>query len=89
MIETPGDLPCVQQASYLEGGPLLWKLHLYLHVNQKSNTDDDDDLFFRYFVHGSCNKGKDCPFSHNRSDKMDNVCRYYLKGCCSYADGCR
>ena len=29
MIETPGDLvwdlPCVQQASCLEGGPLLWK----------------------------------------------------------------
>ena len=46
MIETPGDLvsdlPCVQQASYLEGGPLLWILPLYLHVNQKSDDDDDD-----------------------------------------------
>ena len=47
MIETPGDLvwdlPCVQQASYLEGGPLLWILPLYLHVNKKSDDDDDDD----------------------------------------------
>ena len=34
----------VQQASYLEGGPLLWILPLYLHVNKKS--DDDDDLGF-------------------------------------------
>ena len=38
-----GDLPCVQQASYLEGGPLMWMLPLYLHVNQKSDDDDDND----------------------------------------------
>ena len=47
MIQTPGDLvwdlPCVQQASCLEGGPLLWIWPLYLHVNQKSDDDDDDD----------------------------------------------
>ena len=40
MIAIPGDLvwdlPCVQQASYLEGGPLMWMLPLYLYVNQKS-----------------------------------------------------
>ena len=30
---------CVQQASYLEGGPLMWILPLYLHVNQKSHYD--------------------------------------------------
>ena len=40
MIDIPGDLvwdlPCVQQASYLEGGPLVWILALYLHINQKS-----------------------------------------------------
>ena len=46
MIETPGDLvwdlPCVQQASCLEGGPLLWIWPLYLHVNQKSYDDDDE-----------------------------------------------
>ena len=45
MIDIPGDLvwdlPCVQQASYLEGGPLMWMLPLYLHVNQKSDYDDD------------------------------------------------
>ena len=29
-------------ASYLEGGPLMWMLPLYLHVNQKSDYDDDD-----------------------------------------------
>ena len=46
MIDIPGDLvrdqPCVQQASYLKGGPLMWMLPLYLHVNQKSDYDDDD-----------------------------------------------
>ena len=45
MIEIRGDLvwdlPRVQQASYLEGSPLMWMLPLYLHVNQKSDYDDD------------------------------------------------
>ena len=43
MIGIPGDLvwdlPCVQQANYLEGGPLVWMLPLYLHINQKSDYD--------------------------------------------------
>ena len=43
MIDIPGDLvwdlPCMQQASYLEGGPLMWMLPLSLHVNQKSDYD--------------------------------------------------
>ena len=47
MIDIPGDLvwdlPCMQWASYLEGGPLMRMLPLYLHVNQKSDDDDDDD----------------------------------------------
>ena len=53
MIDVPGglvwDLPCVQQASYLEGGPLMWMLPLYLHVNQKSDYDDYDDLLLIFF----------------------------------------
>ena len=36
------DLPCLQQASYLEGYPLMWILPLYQHVNKKS--DDDNKL---------------------------------------------
>ena len=47
MIDIPGDLVWdlqgVQQASCLEGSPLMWMLPLYLHVNQKSDDDDDDD----------------------------------------------
>ena len=43
MIDKPGDLvrdlPCVQQASFLEGGPLMWMLPLYLHIYQKSDHD--------------------------------------------------
>ena len=51
MIDTPGelvwDLPCVQQASYLEGGPLMWMLPLYLHVNKKSDDGDDGENYPR------------------------------------------
>ena len=32
----------MQQASYLEGGPLMWMLPLYMQVNQKSDDDDED-----------------------------------------------
>ena len=39
VIDIPGDLPCMQQASYLEVVPLMWMLPLY--VNQKSGDDDD------------------------------------------------
>ena len=51
MIDIPGDLvwdlPYVQQASYLEGGPLMWRLPLYLHVNQKF-VDDDQSVHWLY-----------------------------------------
>ena len=39
VLDLVWDLPCVQQANYLEGGPLVWMLPLYLHVNQKSDYD--------------------------------------------------
>ena len=42
-IEIPGDLTCVQQASYPEEGLQMWILPLYLHVNKKFGDDDDDD----------------------------------------------
>ena len=32
----------MQQASYLERGPLMWMLPLYLHINRKSDYDYDD-----------------------------------------------
>ena len=34
------DLLCVQLASYLERGPLMWMMPLHLHANQKSDYDD-------------------------------------------------
>ena len=45
------DLPCMQQASYLEGGPVMWMLPLYLHVNQKSDYDDDRKLEYHSNQH--------------------------------------
>ena len=43
IMDIPGDLvwdlPCVQQASYLEGGPPMWMLPLYPHVNQKCDVN--------------------------------------------------
>ena len=54
MTDIPGDLvcdqPCMQQASYLEGGPLMWMLPLHLHVYQKSDADDVFLTFFLYKI---------------------------------------
>ena len=36
------------QASYLEGGPLMWMLPLYLHVNQNPIMMIHDGLFWHY-----------------------------------------
>ena len=33
------NLLCVQLASFLEGGPLMWRLSLHLNSNQKSDYD--------------------------------------------------
>ena len=33
------DLLCLQLASYLEEGPLMWMMPLHLHVNKKSDYD--------------------------------------------------
>ena len=67
MIETPEDmvwdLPCVQLASYLEGGPLKWILSLNLHVNQKSD-DDDDDPFACFLFHYYKELINYCTFNH-------------------------
>ena len=43
------DLLCVQLASYLEGGPLMWMMPLHLRDYQKSDyemmNDDDADEY--------------------------------------------
>ena len=44
------DLPYVQQASYLKGGPTDVDVAPYLHVNKKSVDDDDDDELWLIFV---------------------------------------
>ena len=31
----------MQQASYLEGDPPMWMLPQHLHINKKSDDDDD------------------------------------------------
>ena len=35
----------------LEGGPLMWMLPLYLHVNKKSDDDDEFDVSKNCWMH--------------------------------------
>ena len=59
--------PCMQQASYPEGGPLMWMLPLYLHVNQKS--EDDDVVILTMILHWK-NKFSVYVFIHNNSTSI-------------------
>ena len=54
------DLLCVQLASYLERGPLMWMMPLHLHVNQKSDYDDDDNLSPRTLQFNRTKNGEKC-----------------------------
>eukprot|EP00899_Mesostigma_viride_P000844 jgi/Mesvir1/10760/Mv13828-RA.1 len=47
------------------------------------------DILCRYYVHGACNKGSSCSFSHDKSKPVSEVCRYYLQGTCVYGSRCR
>ena len=38
------DLQCMQLASYLERGPLVWMMPLQMHVNKKSVYDNDETV---------------------------------------------
>eukprot|EP00891_Asterochloris_glomerata_P002939 jgi/Astpho2/2939/e_gw1.00050.135.1_t len=47
------------------------------------------DVLCRYHMHGACNRGTSCPFSHDLSKPQSMVCKYWLAGHCSYGANCR
>ena len=38
----------------------------------------------KFFMTGTCKKGKDCEFIHN-----DNLCKHFFKGICKFGDKCK
>ena len=40
-------------------------------------------------MHGVCNAGDSCRFSHDRTNKPSMICKFYLSGNCSYGTHCR
>jgi len=44
----------------------------------------------KYYLHGACRNGSDCPFSHDLGvAKPQMVCKFYLAGSCTYGASCR
>ena len=47
----------------------------------------------KYYTKGSCMRGGDCPYRHNRSgttasDSSEVVCKHWLRGLCKKAENC-
>ena len=84
MIDIPGDLvwdlPYMQQASYLEGGPLMWMLHLYLH----QKFDDDDDEFRTVALKHMVKLETRTVFSEENVCPRTSLNRYIVKIDCIY-----
>lgn len=44
----------------------------------------------KYYLHGACNKGSSCPFSHDlQQSKPSMICKFYQQGHCAYGAKCR
>lgn len=41
----------------------------------------------KYYLRGTCEKGKDCPNKHIKSEKAV-VCKHWLRGLCKKGDQC-
>ena len=72
------DLLCVQLASYLERGPLMWMMNM--NVNQKFNYDDDDflssgDFFFKINVFEKFFQEYHQSFNHFGSRSGQTLCQ--------------
>ncbi|KAF7824545.1 E3 ubiquitin-protein ligase makorin [Senna tora] len=43
----------------------------------------------KFYARGSCLKGEQCDYSHDRKDTPVDICTFYQKGHCSYGSRCR
>uniref|UniRef100_A0A9L0TQV3 Cleavage and polyadenylation specificity factor subunit 4 n=1 Tax=Equus caballus TaxID=9796 RepID=A0A9L0TQV3_HORSE len=50
--------------------------------------DKSSSAVCNFFAKGLCEKGKLCPFRHDRGDKMV-VCKHWLRGLCKKGDQCK
>jgi len=55
-----------------------------------NHTGSKATMQCKYFLHGACNKGSGCQFSHDLATSKPNmVCRFYQAGSCAYGAKCR
>ncbi|XP_066996739.2 protein suppressor of sable [Anabrus simplex] len=55
----------------------------------RSNQERGSDCICMFYMQGKCQKGEDCPYSHNALPprKME-LCKFYLMDCCAKKDKC-
>ncbi len=58
-------------------------------VKEAKQQQVREPIVCKFFMEGRCQKGNDCPFSHNvQINKKYEVCKYYLNGFCAKEDKC-
>jgi len=46
-------------------------------------------MICNFYINGACNKGKECPFSHDAPQiKKNDLCKYFLTNSCLKGDEC-
>lgn len=62
--------------------------------NQGAMNLDEDELtqnpneVCKYFLKGTCQRGKNCPFKHSKMGEKAIVCKHWLRGLCKKGDLC-
>jgi E3 ubiquitin-protein ligase makorin len=62
---------------------------LFNRAEMNSNRTSQQNILCKYYLHGACRNGGDCPFSHDLAAPASQVCTHYLRGSCSFGDHCR
>ncbi|KAI8642544.1 hypothetical protein BD408DRAFT_387124 [Parasitella parasitica] len=60
-----------------------------LGLKLDNQTKREDEPICKYFLKGTCTKGKNCQFRHKGYDRDKSVvCKHWLRGLCKKGDGC-
>lgn len=65
------------------------KLHKKQKFSDLHSSQGRKKMICNFYINGACNKGKECPFSHDAPQiKKTDLCKYFLTNNCMKGDEC-